>query len=136
MIHAATCPCRPTPIEKFIVQSDMMMLLGPFALYVNGLETIALWVVNILVPLMFVVALRTGVQAFVRWQGCFKSYLTQWHVAMSTAMCGVVLILLADWYVKLGWQTIGVMHHLLWASVHYCSARLIACFHQRVKEHG
>lgn len=131
-----TLPAIISPLERLIYRFDVVMIFGPLAMYATGATTAALWLANAIIPVMYAIGVRTGFQAYARWEGQFKSFRTQWNLAMSTGMCVFALGLLADWYATAGWHMVGLKTHLAWAAFNYCGARITTAFHLRVRECG
>ena len=121
---------------RFIIRLDATSLLLPMIAYAVGYELLALCIVNFIVPVIYCAAITTGIQAFRRWQGRWRSALTAWNLSLSTVTSFVGLCLLADWYAYRGWNIIEMERHLWWAFVHYCAIRAMICYHARVREYG
>lgn len=121
---------------RFIIAMDSLLLVLPLFAYLLGKEWAALMMLNIAVPFVHVLALHSGISAFHHWQGRWKNLETAWMLALSCTACFMMTALLANWYIKAGWNIIGIYDNILWSYMHYCSGRVVIGFHRYVRKHG
>lgn len=126
-------PCRK---HRLIMTGDCLALILPFSAWLAGNYFVALLVLNILVPLATFFAILSGIETFRHWQGKWKCAEIPWMIGLSTTTCFMMLVLIADWYLKRGWNLIGIYDNMLWDYVHYCAARAIYIFHKYVRKYG
>ena len=126
---------QPLSVRLTIFMDSMALTLPLFG-YLSGNNLLALGVLNVLVPLIHFRAIYTGVDAFKHWQGRWKSAESAWILSLSNISCLMMLCLLADWYIKAGWNIIGIYDNLLWSYMNYCTSRVLVVFHRYVRAHG
>lgn len=122
--------------HRLIMMGDSLALVLPFAAWLAGNYFVALLVLNIMVPYATVLAICNGVETFRHWQGRWRCAEIPWIISLSTITCFMMLVLTADWYIKRGWNLIGIYDNMMWDYVHYCSARAICVFHKYVRKYG
>lgn len=126
-------PCRK---HRLIMTGDCLALVLPFIGYLFGNYALCLWVLNILVPCIVVQSIYTGALAFKEWEGRWRCAESAWMLLLSNISCFMLLVLLADWYLKAGWNTIGIFDNLMWSYMHYCAGRVFVAFHGYVRKYG
>jgi len=119
-----------------IIAFDSLMLVLPFIAYLSDNYWACLLVLNLAVPTVHACALYSGISSFQHWQGRWKNLETAWMLALSTTACFMMLALLANWYVKAGWNIIGIYDNMLWSYMHYCSGRVVLGFHRYARKYG
>lgn len=121
---------------RMIIAADSAALIVPFVAWITNNYLVCIWSLNILVVLVTLHALHTGVKTFQKWQGKWECLETCWMLALSCTACLMMIVLLIDWYIKTGWNLIGIYDNMLWSYMHYCAARAIGAFHKCVWKHG
>lgn len=132
-MHTATYPDFRT---RMIIAADSAALIVPFVAWIMGNYLICIWTLNIIVPLITLNALYTGVKTFQKWQGKWECLETCWMMALSCTASFMMIVLLIDWYMKTGWNIIGIYDNMLWSYMHYFAVRTISFFHKYVWNHG
>lgn len=121
---------------RMIIAADCAALIVPFVAWMANNYLLCIWSLNILVVLVTLHALHTGVKTFQKWQGKWECFETCWMLALSCTACLMMFVLLADWYLKAGWNTIGIFDNLMWSYMHYCAGRVFVAFHGYVRKYG
>lgn len=121
---------------RLTVALDCLALILPFIGYLCNNYAVCLWTLNIIVPCIVVHSIYTGWLAFKRWEGQWRCPESAWMLLLSNISCFMLLVLLADWYVKAGWNLIGIFDNLLWSYMHYCASRVFVAFHRYVRKYG
>lgn len=125
-----------TTRERLIVAMDSAALLIPLFGWLTGNYFLALWYLNVAVPIVHLHGLYTGIQAFREWQGRWRDFETFWITALTTFSCFFILVMLADHYAGEKWNNVGLFDNMLWSYLHYAMARGILHYHRYVRKHG
>jgi hypothetical protein len=121
---------------RFTITLDCLALILPFIGYLSGNYALCLWALNIIVPCIVAQSIYTGLLAFKEWEGRWRCPESAWMLLLSNISCFMLLVLLADWYLKAGWNTIGIFDNLMWSYIHYCASRVFVAFHGYVRKYG
>lgn len=121
---------------RFTMALDCLALILPFIGYLCNNYAVCLWTLNIIVPCIVVQSIYTGWLAFKRWERQWRCPESAWMLLLSNISCCMLLVLLADWYVKAGWNLIGIYDNLMWSYMHYCASRVFVAFHRYVRKYG
>ncbi len=121
---------------RLTITLDCLALVLPFIGYLSGNYALCLWALNILVPCIMGQAIYTGWLAFKHWEGQWRCFESAWMLLLSNIACIMMLFLLADWYIKAGWNDIGILSNLLWSYMHYFCARMAMAYHGYVRKYG
>jgi hypothetical protein len=121
---------------RFTIVLDFLALVLPFIGYLTGNYMLCIWTLNIIVPCIALRAIYTGILAFKEWEGRWRCPESAWMLLLSNVACFMLLVLLADWYIKAGWNLIGIFDNLLWSYIHYCASRVFVAFHGYVRKYG
>jgi len=136
MIITYSRPQTFTTRERLIVAMDSAALLIPLFGWLTENYWLALWYLNIAVPVVHLRALWTGAQAFREWQGRWKDFETFWRTALTTFGCFFMLVMLADHYAGKKWFNVGLFDNMIWSIIHYWLAVGALCYHRYVRKYG